>query len=247
MIPVVILSHKRANNILTKGAIANCSLCVPEAQVNEYKLHNPDLEIVAHPDDVVGLSPKRQWVFEKFGDCFQVDDDILDMRRVYVRNTEKYPFRLTPDEAYWLIQDTYETAKQTKCGLWGFNRTVNPKAYSGGDPIVMNKYICGGGLGLIAGRNLSFPDFPYFVGEDYYISALNAHFNRYSYLENRFSFSFMMTEKGKGGCADYRTQERRKETYFYLKKKFGDAIIPKQVSTIKKSVNMWEKTLKIPY
>ena len=210
-------------------------------------MHNPDLELLVHPDEVVGLSPKRQWVFDKLGDCFQVDDDIIGVHRVYLKDTKTYPYMLTSEEAYFLIQDVYEIAKQLKCGLFGFNRAAHPKSFSGGEPIQFNKYVCGGGLGLIAGRNLSFPDFPYFVGEDYYISALNAYFNRYSYIEARFAFSFTTTEKGKGGCADYRTQEKRKETYFYLKRKFGNAIIPKKESPIKKRVNMWEKTLHIPY
>lgn len=247
MIPVIIVSHKRANNVLTTKAIDKCILCVPESQADDYRQNNPGVEILAHPDDVIGLSPKRQWILEKMGDCFQVDDDVLFVKRVYVKDYKKHPLRLTPEEAYNLIQDEYEIVKQTKAKLFGFNRMANPLGYSGGEPVMMNKYICGGGLGIIADGNLFFPDFPYFVGEDYWINALNAYYNRYSYIDARFAFEFQETEARAGGCSDYRTEERRKETYFFLKQKFGDAIKLKKTTTIKKTINKWEKTLNIPY
>lgn len=247
MIPVIIPSHKRADKVLTINAIDNCIICVPDSQADEYKEHNPDNEILVHPDSVVGLSPKRQWIIEKIGDCFQVDDDVATVNRVYIPKDYHRKQVLTKNEAYWLIQDTYEIAKDAGVFLFGFNRRVNPKGYNGGTPYDMNKYICGGGLGLIKSNKLFFPDFPFFVGEDYWINALNAYFHRFSFIDERFAFSFQQTEKGMGGVADYRTEQKRKETYFYLKQKFGDAIQPKKVTTIKKNIMKWEKTLKIPY
>lgn len=247
MIPVIIVSHKRADNVITKYAIDNCIICVPESQADEYKHFNPDNELLIHPDSVVGLSPKRQWILNKVGDCFQTDDDVRSVNRVYVPDNYEKPYVLTSKEAYDLIQDEYNLAKEMGVKLFGFNRSANPFGYNGNRPIDHNKYICGGGLGLISGGKLFFPDYPFFVGEDYWINALNAHYYRFSFIDQRFTFSFMQTEKGKGGVADYRTMEKRKETYFFLKQKFGDAIQPKRKSTIKKTVNKWEKTLKIPY
>lgn len=247
MIPIIIVSHKRAENVMTIKAIDNCIICVPESQLEEYKHFNPNNELLVHPDSVVGLSPKRQWIIDKLGDCFQVDDDISSINRVYLKDYDDHALSLTKEEAYNLIQDFYEIAKDVGVYLFGFNNSVNPLSYNGNKPYYMNKYICGGGLGLIKSDKLFFPNIPFFVGEDYWINALNAYFHRFSLIDGRFAFQFNKTEAGKGGCADYRTTEKRKETYFFLKQKFGDAIQPKKKTTIKKTVNQWEKTLKIPY
>jgi hypothetical protein len=41
-LPIVCPSHKRADRVLTKKAVAGLILCVPESQVAEYREHNPD-------------------------------------------------------------------------------------------------------------------------------------------------------------------------------------------------------------
>jgi hypothetical protein len=248
MIPVIIVSHKRADNVLTTKAISGAIICVPESQADEYKAHNPESELLIHPDTVIGLSPKRQWIIDKVGDCFQVDDDVLCLKRVYIDKGDRdHNLILSPDEAYGLIQDEYEIAKQMGVKLFGFSRKSNPTFFHGQSPIVHNKYICGGGLGIIADSKLFFPDYPFFVGEDYWISAINAYYHRFSYIDERFAMQYTKTEKAKGGCADYRTTQKRKETYIFLKKNFGDAIVPQKSNIGKKMVNKWEKTLHIPF
>jgi hypothetical protein len=246
MIPIIIVSHKRPN-VITKKVFSTAIICIPEAQKKEYEQSNPDMEILCHPNDVIGLSPKRQWVYQKFGDCFQVDDDISYIMRVYLAEYNRIKLKLTPKESYDLIQDTYYFCKDAGFKLFGFNNTNHPKGYSGNEPLYFNKYITGGAFGIMKDSNLYFPNFPYFVGEDYFINGINAYHNRASFIDGRFAFQFNNTEKGQGGCADYRTEERRRETYIYLKKMFGDAIQHKKQTTIKKIVNKFEKTLKIPY
>lgn len=243
----MIVSYKRADNVMTINAISNCIICIPESQKKEYSLYNSNNELLIHPDSVIGLSPKRQWILDKIGDCFQVDDDISSINRVYLKEYKEKRLKLSKDESYELIQDIYEIAKEAGAKLFGFNRTINPVGYNGSTPIQMNKYICGGGLGLIKDSKLFFPNYPTFVGEDYWINALNAYYHRFSYIDSRFAFQFHDTEAGKGGVADYRTEQKRKETYFFLKQKFGNAIIPKKQNRLKKIINKWEKTLKIPY
>jgi hypothetical protein len=80
----VILSHKRANKVDTTKTISGCSICVPEAQADEYREHNPDVEIIVHPDSVVGLTPKIRWVYEQFTNVIMFDDDLNAMRRTFV-------------------------------------------------------------------------------------------------------------------------------------------------------------------
>lgn len=241
----IIVSHKRASRVSTTKFVKNCAICIPESQKEEYEKHN-DCEIITHPDEVVGLSPKRQWIYETFGDTFQLDDDIIGVNRVYAPS-KYHKGKLEPQEISDYIDDLYELAKELDIKLFGFNRSANPLGFNGAKPIDFNKYITGGAFGLIKSPDLYFPDFPTFVGEDYWISALNAHYHRKSLIDQRIAFSFANTEANTGGVADYRTEEKRKQTYLFLKQNFGSAIIPKKSTTIKKNPMKYEKTLKIPY
>ncbi len=245
MIKLLIPSHKRPDNVLTKRIFPTAIVCVPEAQAAAYREHNPDTEIVAHPDSIVGLSPKRQWMWDKFGDQVQMDDDIISVHRIY--RAKGGATALTPKEATALLNDVYETAKEIGCKLFGLNYIANPVVYDGSMPIEFNRFITGGMLGLIKDDKLFFPDYPYFVAEDMWINLLHAHFYRFSYVDTRFAVGYAKTEMGQGGCADYRTEERRKESYMFLKRHFGDAVKLKQGGLLKKTYNKWEKTLNIPY
>lgn len=242
---IVIVSHKRADRVITTNIIRDPIICVPEAQKEEYAEHNPGIEIVTHPDEVIGSSPKRQWIYEKFGDVFMIDDDVMYMNRVYRKRKEKVI--LTKDETTDVITDTFHLCKENGIFLFGFNRVAHPKAFKAHQPIKMNGYLCGGAYGMIKGSKNFFPNYPYFVADDYFLSAINAYYHRYCWIDSRFSFAYNETEAGQGGCADYRTEERRKESYIYLKKHFGDAIVPRKDTSIKRVKSRWEKTLKIPY
>ncbi|MFW6145449.1 MAG: hypothetical protein ACOC4Y_01490 [bacterium] len=243
----VILSHKRADRVQTHKHVDDCAICVPESQADEYR-QNLDIEVIEHPDSVVGLSPKRQWVYEKFGDVFMLDDDIVWIKRVYIpMEGADYDITVEPDIVSKWIDDTYNLAREMGISFFGFNRNAPPQAMTGAKPIAFNEFITGGAFGLIWDKNLYFPSWPHFTGEDYWINALNAYFNRKSLIDRRITFTFEDTEHNPGGVADYRTVQKRKETYIYLRKHFGEAIVPKKVTSIKKKLKQHEKTLKIPF
>lgn len=83
---IIVPSHKRAGKVITHHAVSGCKICIPESQKNDYlKFHSPS-EIITHPDNIIGLFPKRQWILEQFPDVFMLDDDITEMRYMY---TEK--------------------------------------------------------------------------------------------------------------------------------------------------------------
>ena len=42
-----------------KKLVLDPIICVAESQADLYRQYNPDCEIVTHPDDVIGLIPKR--------------------------------------------------------------------------------------------------------------------------------------------------------------------------------------------
>jgi hypothetical protein len=57
---IVIPSHKRAKDVLTKKIVMDTIICVAENQFEEYRFFNPDCDVIAHQTDLIGISPKRQ-------------------------------------------------------------------------------------------------------------------------------------------------------------------------------------------
>lgn len=58
---IVIPSHKRHDRVFAKKLVNDPIICVAESQADLYQQFNPECEIVTHPDDVMGLIPKRNW------------------------------------------------------------------------------------------------------------------------------------------------------------------------------------------
>lgn len=56
---IVIPSHKRHDRVFAKKIVKDPIICVAESQADIYKRYNPECEIVSHPDDIIGLIPKR--------------------------------------------------------------------------------------------------------------------------------------------------------------------------------------------
>lgn len=75
LVKLIIASHKRPDRCLTYKKIANCAICVPKSQAKDYEKHNKGAEIIAHPDNVIGLSAKFRWVHERYPDVVLLDDD----------------------------------------------------------------------------------------------------------------------------------------------------------------------------
>ena len=73
---IVIPSHKRHDRVFSKKLVVDPIICVAKSQEAIYKEYNPECEIVCHPDDVIGLVPKRNWMAKHFGELFMFDDDV---------------------------------------------------------------------------------------------------------------------------------------------------------------------------
>jgi hypothetical protein len=219
---VLIASHKRASKISTHKKVANSIICIPESQLGEYRERCPDTEIVCHPDSVIGLSWKRQWMFDHFGDAFHLDDDLMYMKRIYSEAGEKD--KLSPEEIYDVIQATAWMAKQAGVYIWGFNTSGKPFTYSSLQPIQMSGYVNTCAFGLYKGSKLFFrPEQRY--QEDYWISGLNAFYNRKILRDNRFYFHFGETWTGSGGLAEFRNMDTLEKTLNELQGFFGEEVV----------------------
>lgn len=245
---VVIVSHKRAGIVLTHEHVEGAKVCVPESQVDQYAMfHDPDT-IVAHPDSVVGLCSKRQWVYDTFGDVVMLDDRSIGLYRVYREPGAKQRAAMPPDRAREVIEATAETARQLGAKLFGWGSHAHVRSYEPGRPFRFGGYTPSGALGLFKGSKLFFPKNVTLPVDDYWICGLNAYYHRYCFLDMRFSWAWRGTYVTPGGMREFRVNKGEVEATRWLRQQFGDAIVYKRPSTLTKTErNPSPRTLRIPY
>jgi hypothetical protein len=242
-VSVVVPSHKRAGRVVTGECIDNAIVCVPDSQYKAYKKAQPELEYIAHPDSVKGLTAKRQWIYEEFGNVFMIDDDVKHFKRMYTEKGEEDT--LTSEEAYWVVQWAANMAHMMGAYLFGFNKDANPAAYLEMRPIRLTGYV-GGVIGMLEGSDLYY-DTGQSVVEDYWICALNAYKHRYMFIDTRFSTVGKDTFGNAGGCAEYRTKDLERDDTLWLRKKFGEAIALKEDTGLSTRKHEYMRTLKLPF
>jgi hypothetical protein len=226
--PVVIPSMGRSMRVLTTRALPPdlVTLCVPEKEAKEYREWNYGVDVVGHPDEIVGLAEKRNWICARWGDVFMVDDDCPTMVR---RNTEKgTPGNIAPALAWDLIQGTYRMALQARdelgVYLWGFAANSDRRWYKPEQPFGITGYVNGEATGLLAGSKL-FWSAEVVAVEDFWISALNAYQHRMCWTDQRFGFHQKDTFHSVGGLARYRTSETERHDNEVLRTYFGRDVI----------------------
>jgi hypothetical protein len=235
--------------VLALKAVAGAVLCVPEPQAADYRAAHPGAEVVTHPDSVVGLSLKRQWVYEKFGDVFMLDDDVPALIRTYGLAPSTRG-RLSPDEARAAIEATAETARALGAYLFGFAATGDQRTYSPQAPFRLTGYCNGCALGLLAGSKLWFHPEAVAV-EDFWVSGLNAHHHRFAFFDTRFAAIQKATFANPGGLAEHRTPATEEADYKFLRRMFGDAVRLKthdeRFGRRARRSSAWARKMVLPY
>lgn len=210
---------------LTHQAIPIDAICVPESQKAAYVAANLGTKIVTHPDSVKGIGLKRQWIYDKWGDVFMVDDDLKSFVRTYLpkyRSRVKYS-RMTPEEAYDAVHVLYQMAIQFNAYLFAFAITGDVRNYSPQKPFKFNVPVNGAAMGMRAGSKLFFhPEST--AANDMFVSGLNAYFHRYAFVDTRFSFIQEATFAFPGGLSGIRSQGTEVEDKGFLERMFGNAI-----------------------
>lgn len=243
-IKCVIASHKRADCVTTTQVVPGCSICVPKAQAAEYKKHNPGVEIMAHPDNLVGKCSKMNWLINQNQDMFFLDDDISKVTRLYESSTTN----MKPAEVRELIEATAGTTKNLSAYPFGFSNFGRPEHYISNSPFTFTKFVAGHAFGLLKNSRL-FIDDRLMILDDYFLTLYNAYLNRINFVDNRFIFHHKKTFGKRGGNAGLRNMQSEKKELDLLKKMFGPAVETKQnrhlgIQTI---THEFEKTLKIPF
>ena len=241
-VKVVIPSHKRWDRVLTTSAVDHAILCVAESQASLYKKCNPKIDIVTHPDTIMGLARKRDWIIKHFGDVMMLDDDITHLTRIYTEKGETT--MVEPDEAYDIVQLTAQAARAAGAYVFGFSSSPAPVSFNSLNPIQLSGYVTGCAHGVLKGSKLWYnPEI--ICNEDYWISLLNAYHHRMIWKDTRFYWAQKDTFVNRGGLAEFRNLEAEEKDFHLLRRVFGDVVEGRKSKTNAK--HPFQKTLKLPF
>lgn len=220
---IVIPSHRRAGTVTTHHHVAGAAVCVAESEKDSYLKFHPAASLIVHPDSVRGLAAKRQWIHETVGDVMMIDDDCDGIRRRWRPNGWPIRCNLDPETARDVILATADLARSLGAFLFGFANIGSSEWYDAQRPIRFGPFVRGGGVGILKGSRLWWPD-RIFLGSDEWISLLNAHFHRFMLLDTRFYVSCPGTGTAPGGCQSWRTKTIEEESVRFLRASFGAAL-----------------------
>ena len=244
-IKIVCPSHKRADRVHTTKTVPDVILCVEERQVDEYREHNPDTEIVAHPNSVIGLTPKRQWMYDHFGSFFNLDDDITSVVDMTVGAGE--PSKVDGDVVPSLIERAADMASDLGCKLFGFSHVFTPLMYAPQDPFARSGYVPGHAFGLLAPSKLYWHP-KASTTDDYWLSCLNAFHYRTIWKDLRYAFIQKETFTSSGGLAAVRNMDVEMENNAFLVEHFGNGVIrPKKSTGAAKIKHAGQRTMYLPF
>ena len=219
---IVIPSHKRHDRVLSKKLVCNPILCVAESQADLYKQFNPECEIVKHPDDVVGLIPKRNWMARQFGDMMMLDDDVYAVKNLYCEKGETCVVR-DPERVTAIIESLYELACLLDVHLFGFTSAISPVMYNEWGYYSLSRMITGCSYGVRRGKNVWWNE-ELRLKEDFWISCYMKYKERRVLTDLRYNFAQKGTFVNSGGLAALRNQEEERRSILFIKKNFGDSI-----------------------
>lgn len=196
VVKVVIPSYHRADMVRAL-AIPNSIVCVPQCEYDDYVKYCGLDRVVPHPDSVVGIAPKRQWIIERFRNVFMIDDEFDHLVRIYLKDDDPMSKHCTPEETYDIIQSTASLCKELNGYLFGFNKSANPLYFNPVEPFAASVSMTNMiylGLGVLDGGKLFIAkDLGYC--EDTFLNLINAYYNRFCLIDKRFSYPFAQNDK----------------------------------------------------
>ena len=238
MVKIVVPTKGRADRVLTN--VDGQILVVDKSEELEYRVHADTWEIEVCPD-FNNLAAKRNWILDRFGDVFMLDDDVHRVFK-FVGDSKD----LAPTEARQIIEQAHWQAKQLGVYLFGFNNSGIPAHYNAMKPLMPLGMINGCAMGIIAGGGLRFD--PRFVAaEDHYMVLLNAYKHRRCFIDKRYHFNQRNhgTFCSPGGQSANRTLETEKMDTLLLRAQFGEAVTLKR-QRFDKGSHQFMRELKIP-
>jgi len=172
----------------------------------------PKEQILVHPDDVVGLPRKRQWMLDHIQDetLVMIDDDIdflfiqcgLVGRRTY-----------DPGVIAHVVDQAYTIAKELGTSFFGFSVMADVRKFRASDPFILKGWM-DGVIGII-GRKYRFNTHLRSRGDiDFALKVLEG--DRFLWCDNRFAFSHDRFGRP-GGMTGTRTSDTDRKDISFLK------------------------------
>lgn len=222
-VPIVIPSHKRHDRVFAKKLVLDPIICVAQSQKEIYQRYNPDCEIVTHPDDLIGLIPKRNWMARHFGDLMMLDDDVHVVKRLYVEKGDTNGTLRDPVEITRIINDLYELACMLDVHVFGFSSLVTPVMYPETEYYSLMKMVTGCSYGVRYNKNVWWNE-ELRLKEDFWISCYMKYKERKVLTDLRYNFSQKGTFVSSGGLASIRNHEEEQRSILFIRKNFGESI-----------------------
>jgi len=226
-IPIVVPSMGRAHLLYTHNVFHHdrVHICVPDSEVSDYQNAHPTLKIIGHPNEIFGLTAKRQWIYDQFPNVVMIDDDIKRVVHMEHGLGDKAHY-LNPDEATDLVDRIARECKEFGAYLFGLGSSADIRNYVSPFPFRTTGWVNGGFTGLLEGSKLAYNSAIH-CAEDFWISGLNAYHHRKCWVDTRYALVDIKgggTMKLEGGMSYVRTLEREKNDNKILRQFFGDAI-----------------------
>jgi len=195
-------------------------ICVPASQADEYRAVTNRL--IVHPDNVKGLTPKLNWIFEHVDaeTLVLLDDDLECLVRCFAGKGEQATIR-EPELVHAIIEHTAQLAEDAGIFMFGWEASNGAiRFHSGLRPFMLTGYINGCAMGFRRGHGLRFD--PRIVAKnDFDISAMNAWKHRRCLKNTRYVFQQKGTFVGAGGQSEHRNSETESQDLQLLRKKWG--------------------------
>lgn len=211
----------------THRLLPSAVVAVPESQLASYKpIASPrggTIQVLTHPDSVKGLTPKLNWLLDRFAseDVVFVDDDITSVQRCFVEKGEDATIR-DPQLIEEIIRATAVLAADVGAYYFGWEASNGAlRYYTGLKPIMLTGYINGCAMGFRRGHGLRF-DERIVAKNDYDMAAQNARRHRICLKNCRYTFVQKETFVGRGGQAAFRSSQTEKRDVELLRRKWGD-------------------------
>ena len=208
--------------MFSKRLVLDPIICVAKSQEAIYNEYNPDCEIVCHPDDVVGLIPKRNWMAKHFGELFMFDDDVHVCKSLVVEKGESAVIR-DPVKITGIVNNLYELACMLDVHVFGFTSRVTPVMYDETAYLSLQHMITGCAYGVRYNKNVWWNE-ELRLKEDFWISCYMKFKERKILTDIRYNFAQKNTFINSGGLAGIRNQEEERKSILFIRKNFGNCI-----------------------
>jgi hypothetical protein len=214
----------RAQTITTHRLVPEAILCVPKSQAADYRAIGPD--ILTHPDQVKGLTPKLNWILDHFkgDDVLLLDDDLTALAKCFISPGERPSHTRDPGQIAAVIRQTARLAGEIGAYLWGFEANHEAiRYYTGLKPFMLTGYINGCATGFRRGHGLRY-DERIVAKNDFDICCQNAWRHRLVFKNCRYAWVQKDTFCGAGGQSHWRTSQTERNDVALLQRKYGDVI-----------------------